>query len=473
MLVKLVGLMIIYLLLLFIGYIGGCLVGGECGGVVGVIIIMGVIVGVDMLMFFGLMIVGLLGGYCIKKFDSWVDGKIKFGFEMLVNNFFVGIIGMIFVILVFFGIGLVVEVLFKILVVGVNFMVVYDMLLLVFIFVELVKILFFNNVINYGIFLLLGIQQFYEMGKFIFFLIEVNLGLGMGVLLVYMFFGCGSVKQFVGGVVIIYFLGGIYEIYFLYVLMNLCLILVVIFGGMIGVFILIILNGGLVFLVFSGLILVVLVMMLKGVYFVNIVVIVVVMVVFFVVFVILLKISKVKEEDDIEVVICCMYDMKVEFKGVFLLVVGDVINDLSYVCKIIVVCDVGMGFSVMGVGVLCKKVQDVGLSQIFVINSVINNLLLDVDLVIIYCDFIECVMCQVLQVQYILLINFLDSGLYISLIECLVVVQCYNINEEKVCDYLKDSFEEGDNNLFKLGVENIFLGCKVVNKEEVICFVGE
>lgn len=422
MLVKLVGLMIIYFLLLLIGYIGGKLVGGECGGVVGVIIIMGVIVGVDMLMFFGFMIVGLLGGWCIKYFDCWVDGKIKFGFEMLVNNFFVGIIGMIFVILVFFGIGLIVEVLFKMLVVGVNFMVVYDMLLLVFIFVELVKILFFNNVINYGIFLLLGIQQFYELGKLIFFLIEVNSGSGMGVLLVYMFFGCGSVKQFVGGVVIIYFLGGIYEIYFLYVLMNLCLIFVVIFGGMIGVFMLIILGGGLVFLVFLGFIFVVLVMILKGVYFVNIVGVCVVMVVFFVVFVILLKISKVKEEDDIEVVICCMQDMKVEFKGVFLLFVGDVINDLSYVCKIIVVCDVGMGFSVMGVGVLCKKIQDVGLLQIFVINSVINNLLLDVDFVIIYCDLIECVMCQVLQVQYILLINFFDSGLYISLIECLVVV---------------------------------------------------
>lgn len=156
-LAKLVGSMIIYFLSLLIGYIGGKLVGGERGGVVGVIIIMGVIVGVDMSMFFGFMIVGSLGGWCIKYFDRWVDGKIKFGFEMLVNNFFVGIIGMIFVILVFFGIGSIVEVLFKMLVAGVNFMVVYDMLSLAFIFVESAKILFFNNVINYGIFSSLGI----------------------------------------------------------------------------------------------------------------------------------------------------------------------------------------------------------------------------------------------------------------------------------------------------------------------------
>lgn len=88
--------------------------------------------------------------------------------------------------------------------------------------------------------------------------------------------------------------------------MNLCLIFVVIFGGMIGVFTLIILGGGLVFSVFLGFIFVVLAMILKGVYFVNIVGVCAAMVVFFVVFVILLKISKVKEEDDIEVVIRCM-----------------------------------------------------------------------------------------------------------------------------------------------------------------------
>lgn len=156
-LAKLVGLMITYFLLLLIGYTGGKLVGGERGGVVGAITTMGVIVGADMLMFFGFMIAGLLGGWCIKHFDCWVDGKIKFGFEMLVNNFFAGIIGMIFAILAFFGIGLIVEALFKMLAAGVNFMVVYDMLLLAFIFVELAKILFFNNAINYGIFLLLGI----------------------------------------------------------------------------------------------------------------------------------------------------------------------------------------------------------------------------------------------------------------------------------------------------------------------------
>lgn len=87
--------MITYLLPLLIGYTGGRLVGGDRGGVVGAITTMGVIVGADMPMFLGAMIAGPLGGWAIKHFDRWVDGKIKSGFEMLVNNFSAGIIGML------------------------------------------------------------------------------------------------------------------------------------------------------------------------------------------------------------------------------------------------------------------------------------------------------------------------------------------------------------------------------------------
>lgn len=184
-LAKLVGPMITYLLPLLIGYTGGKLVGGERGGVVGAITTMGVIVGADMPMFLGSMIAGPLGGWAIKKFDVWVDGKIKSGFEMLVNNFSAGIIGMILAILAFLGIGPAVEVLSKILAAGVNFMVAHEMLPLASIFVEPAKILFLNNAINHGIFSPLGIQQSHELGKSIFFLIEANPGPGMGVLLAY------------------------------------------------------------------------------------------------------------------------------------------------------------------------------------------------------------------------------------------------------------------------------------------------
>ena len=473
-LAKLVGPMITYLLPLLIGYTGGKLVGGERGGVVGAITTMGVIVGADMPMFLGSMIAGPLGGWAIKKFDVWVDGKIKSGFEMLVNNFSAVIIGMILAILAFLGIGPAVEVLSKILAAGVNFMVAHDMLPLASIFVEPAKILFLNNAINHGIFSPLGIQQSHDLGKSIFFLIEANPGPGMGVLLAYMFFGRGSAKQSAGGAAIIHFLGGIHEIYFPYVLMNPRLILAVILGGMTGVFTLTLLNGGLVSPASPGSILAVLAMTPKGAYFANIAAIVAAMAVSFVVSAVLLKTSKVKEEDDIEAATRRMQDMKAQSKGgATPLAAGDVANDLSHVRKIIVACDAGMGSSAMGAGVLRKKVHDAGLSNISVTNCAINNLPPDVDLVITHRDLTERAMRQVPQAQHISLTNFLDSGLYTSLTERLVAAQRHTDNEEKVRDSLKDSFDASDTNLFKLGAENIFLGRKAATKEEAILFAGE
>lgn len=473
-LAKLVGPMITYLLPLLIGYTGGRLVGGDRGGVVGAITTMGVIVGADMPMFLGAMIAGPLGGWAIKKFDVWVDGKIKSGFEMLVNNFSAGIIGMILAILAFMGIGPAVEVLSKVLAAGVNFMVVHDMLPLASIFVEPAKILFLNNAINHGIFSPLGIQQSHELGKSIFFLIEANPGPGMGVLLAYMFFGRGSAKQSAGGAAIIHFLGGIHEIYFPYVLMNPRLILAVILGGMTGVFTLSVLGGGLVSPASPGSILAVLAMTPKGAYFANIAAICAAMAVSFVVSAILLKTSKVKEEDDIDAATRRMHDMKAESKGAATpLAAGEVSNDLSHVRKIIVACDAGMGSSAMGAGVLRKKVQDAGLSHISVTNSAINSLPPDVDLVITHRDLTERAMRQVPQAQHISLTNFLDSGLYSSLTERLVAAQRHTDNEVKVRDSLKDSFDPNDSHLFRLGAENIFLGRTASHKEEAIRFAGE
>jgi PTS system mannitol-specific IIC component len=363
-------------------------------------------------------------------------------------------------------------VLSKVLAAGVNFMVAHDMLPLASIFVEPAKILFLNNAINHGIFSPLGIQQSHELGKSIFFLIEANPGPGMGVLLAYIFFGRGSAKQSAGGAAIIHFLGGIHEIYFPYVLMNPRLILAVILGGMTGVFTLSVLGGGLVSPASPGSILAVLAMTPKGAYFANIAAICAAMAVSFVVSSILLKTSKVKEEDDIEAATRRMHDMKAESKGATPLAAGDVSNDLSHVRKIIVACDAGMGSSAMGAGVLRKKVQDAGLTNISVTNSAINSLPPDVDLVITHRDLTERAMRQVPQAQHISLTNFLDSGLYTSLTERLVAAQRHEDNEVKVRSSLQDSFDERQR-LFKLGAENIFLGRTAATKEEAIRFAGE
>ncbi|PWW06661.1 PTS mannitol transporter subunit IICBA [Mangrovibacter plantisponsor] len=472
---KLVGPMISYLLPLLIGYTGGRLVGNERGGVVGAITTMGVIVGADIPMFLGAMIAGPLGGYCIKKFDGFVDGKIRSGFEMLVNNFSAGIIGMLLAMLAFLGIGPAVEVLSKVLAAGVNFMVVHDMLPLASIFVEPAKILFLNNAINHGIFSPLGIQQSHEIGKSIFFLIEANPGPGMGILLAYMFFGRGSAKQSAGGAAIIHFLGGIHEIYFPYVLMNPRLLLAVILGGMTGVFTLTVLHGGLVSPASPGSILAVLAMTPKGTYFANIAAIFAAMAVSFVIASILLKTSKVKEEDDLEAATARMHDMKAQSKGAGapLAVGAGLSNDLSHVRKIIVACDAGMGSSAMGAGVLRKKVQNAGLNHISVTNCAINSLPDDVDIVITHRDLTERAMRQAPQAQHISLTNFLDSSLYANLTDRLLESQHLSEKETKVMHSLEDSFTSSEEGLFRLGADNVFLGRKAATKEEAIRFAGE
>ncbi|QSD22706.1 PTS mannitol transporter subunit IICBA [Pectobacterium brasiliense] len=467
-LAKLVGPMITYLLPLLIGYTGGRLVFGERGGVVGAITTMGVIVGTDIPMFLGAMIVGPLGGWAIKRFDRMVDGKIKSGFEMLVNNFSAGIIGMLLAILSFLAIGPLVEVFSQVLASGVNLMVQNNLLPFTSIFVEPAKILFLNNAINHGIFSPLGIQQATETGKSIFFLIEANPGPGMGVLMAYMFFGRGNAKESAPGAAIIHFLGGIHEIYFPYVLMNPRLIIAVILGGMTGVFTLSVLGGGLVSPASPGSILAVLAMTPKGAYFANLAAIAAAFAVSFIVSAILLKSTKQKEED-LSDATRRMQEMKASSKGTATNV--GISGDMSTVRKIIVACDAGMGSSAMGAGVLRKKVQDAGLTNISVTNSAINSLPDDVDLVITHRDLTERAMRHAPQAQHISLTNFLDSGLYSDLVARLTAAQGA-VKSEAVATPAP-AVADAQTNLFQLGAGNVFLNQHATDKEQAIRFAGE
>ncbi|GKW12872.1 PTS mannitol transporter subunit IICBA [Pectobacterium sp. IFB5596] len=467
-LAKLVGPMITYLLPLLIGYTGGRLVFGERGGVVGAITTMGVIVGTDIPMFLGAMIVGPLGGWTIKRFDRMVDGKIKSGFEMLVNNFSAGIIGMLLAILSFLAIGPLVEVFSQVLASGVNLMVQNNLLPFTSIFVEPAKILFLNNAINHGIFSPLGIQQATETGKSIFFLIEANPGPGMGVLMAYMFFGRGNAKESAPGAAIIHFLGGIHEIYFPYVLMNPRLIIAVILGGMTGVFTLSVLGGGLVSPASPGSILAVLAMTPKGAYFANLAAIAAAFAVSFIVSAILLKSTKQKEED-LGDATRRVQEMKASSKGAA--TNTGVSGDMSTVRKIIVACDAGMGSSAMGAGVLRKKVQDAGLTNISVTNSAINSLPDDVDLVITHRDLTERAMRHAPQAQHISLTNFLDSGLYSDLAARLVAAQ--GAAQPETVATPAPAVADTQTNLFQLGAGNVFLNQHATHKEQAIRFAGE
>uniref|UniRef100_UPI000584B03E PTS transporter subunit EIIC n=1 Tax=Paenibacillus sonchi TaxID=373687 RepID=UPI000584B03E len=219
-LAMLVDPMIKFLLPLLIGYTGGQMVNGKRGGVIGAIATMGVIVGSDIPMFLGAMIAGPLAGWVLRLFDRAVEGKIKAGFEMLVNNFSLGIIGGILTLGAYKGIGPLVQGLTNILSNGVEFLVNHNLLPLVNIIIEPAKVLFLNNAINHGILSPIAAEESARIGKSILFMLESNPGPGLGILLAYWLVGKGSAKSSAPGAVIIHFLGGIHEIYFPYILMN-------------------------------------------------------------------------------------------------------------------------------------------------------------------------------------------------------------------------------------------------------------
>ena len=231
-LAKLVGPMITYLLPLLIGYMGGKLVQGDVrGGVVGATATMGVIVGADIPMMLGAMIMGPLGGWAIKKFDDVFEEKVPVGFEMLVNTFSSGIIGMLLALLGNYAIGPVVIAFSNAAGAAVDWLVSARLLPLAAVIIEPAKILFLNNAINHGILSPLGVAAAQESGRAIHFLLETNPGPGLGLLIAFYIAGKGQLKDSATGSMIIHFLGGIHEIYFPYVLAHPIMVLAMIAGG--------------------------------------------------------------------------------------------------------------------------------------------------------------------------------------------------------------------------------------------------
>ncbi|MFT6985722.1 MAG: PTS system mannitol-specific IIC component [Psychromonas sp.] len=464
-LATMVGPMIKFMLPLLIGYTGGKVIGGDRGAVVGAIATMGVIVGTDIPMFMGAMIVGPLGGLAIKKFDAAIHGKIKSGFEMLVNNFSSGIIGMLLAIVAYLVIGPAVKLLSTGLAAGVDVLVANNLLPLTSIFVEPAKILFLNNAINHGIFTPLGIAQSESLGQSIFFLIEANPGPGLGLLLAYMVFGKGSAKETAPGAVIIHFFGGIHEIYFPYVLMNPRLILAVIAGGMTGVFTLTMFDAGLISPASPGSIFAVLAMTPKGAYVGILLSVAAATAVSFVVASILMKTQKNVEgdEDALEEAANQMRDMKQGAKGQ---VTANAQLDMSAVKKIIVACDAGMGSSAMGASLLRKKVEAANLN-IEVINTAINDLPGDVDIVVTHKDLTDRARKHAPNAHHISLTNFLDNAMYDGLVKDLK-----SASSAPAANTQASAAKKSEGPL-KLTDKNIFLGLKPATKEEAIKFAGE
>ncbi len=427
--IGLVGPMITYLLPLLIGYTGGKMVYDVRGGVVGAIGTMGVIVGAGIPMFIGAMIMGPLGGWTMKKIDSIWDGKIRPGFEMLVNNFSAGIWGALLALLGFYGISPLVTAFSTAAGNFVQFLVHNGLLPLTSIFIEPAKVLFLNNAINHGVLTPLGVQQSLEQGKSILFLLEANPGPGLGLLLAYTFFGRGAAKASAPGAAIIQFLGGIHEIYFPYVLMRPLLILGTIAGGMTGIATLAVTNSGLVAPAAPGSIFAVLAQTSRDSYFGVILSVVLAAAVSFLVSSVILKTTKHSDEADLGDATARMEEMKGKKSSVSSHLTGagtaagaaagrgGVGVLAGPVRNIVFACDAGMGSSAMGASVLRNKIKAAGFPDVKVTNASIANLSDTYDVVVTHQDLTERAKPVTSSAMHYSVDNFMNSPRYDEIVE--------------------------------------------------------
>ena len=468
-LAKMVDPMVIYLLPLLIGFTGGKLIYDQRGGVVGAIATMGVIVGADIPMFLGAMIMGPFGGYVIKKFDQLIEGRIKAGFEMLVNNFSAGIIGGILAVLSLLAVGPAVTAFTGLLVLGVDWLVGLGLLPLTSIFIEPGKVLFLNNAINHGILTPIGLEQVKQTGHSVLLLLEANPGPGIGVLLAYSIFGKGTAKRSAPGAAIIQFFGGIHEIYFPYILMRPMLFFAVILGGISGVFTLVLFGGGLFAPASPGSIIAITAVTPHhaGAYFANFAGVLVAGTVSFLMSSLVLKTGK-QTDESIEDATRKMQDMK-EKKSTG---AGGITTNSDTmpgdVGKIYFACDAGMGSSAMGASLLRKKVKEAGL-DVAVTNMAISNLPADAQIVITQDELTPRARGRVPNAYHVSVDNFLSSPEYDQLI-----AQLQNRGKAGTHESVEEADEnktvDAESNL--LLEENIFLNQEFTNKDDAIRFAG-
>ena len=421
-LAKLVSPMLTYLLPILIAYSGGNMVYGHRGGVVGSIMAAGVIVGSNIPMFLGAMITGPFGAFLIKKLDEIISPKIPTGFEMLINNFSAGILGMILAIISLYLIGPAVEMISNALSNGVKILVDLKLLPLVSIIVEPAKVFFLNNAINHGVFSPIGIQQVTEAGKSIFFTIETNPGPGLGVLLAYSIFGKGNSKATAPGAAIIHFFGGIHEIYFPYILMNPILIIALIIGGMSGVLTTLILKGGLIAVPAPGSIIAMLAVTPKGGFIATIGSVLISAIITFLLSSIFVK--KSHSEENLEEAIeksksnksLNSNDTENKEKNIISqineMTLEEALKNNIKINKIVVACDAGMGSSAMGATILKKLATEKGIENITIVNSAISNLDDSADIIITQKSLTALAKEKMPNKIHLSINNFMDKNFY-------------------------------------------------------------
>ena len=462
--------MLTFLLPVLIAYTGGKQVGGDRGGVMGAIAVMGCIAGVGgsdgQPMLMGAMVMGPFAGWVIKKFDQAMDGHMPAGFEMLINNFSVGILGMIVAIIGYFLIGPFMSGVLAVLTAGVNILVKAKLLPLVAIFIEPAKVLFLNNAINHGIFTPIGIEQAKIAGKSIMYMLEANPGPGLGVLLAYAIFSKDKVtKSSAPGAIIIHFFGGIHEIYFPYVLMNPVVIIAPIVGNICAITFFTLTGCGLVGRSSPGSIIAYLSMSPKSQMPLTILGVLIATGVSFLIASPIIRMSNGKSLEDAQ---DDMAAKKAESKGIS--VDAGEKKEAGEVKKIIFACDAGMGSSAMGATKFRNRVKALR-PDLTVKNTSVDNIPADCDIAVVQAVLADRARKSAPQAQLVIINNFLQDPNLDALYE--QVTTNTTAAAETAVTEEKSEVKSNDGNQKILVEEGIKTGLKPVDKYEAIRSAGK
>lgn len=408
-----------------------------------------------------------------------MEGHMPAGFEMLINNFSAGIIGLLLTLLGYVAIGPLMSAILAVLTAGVNVLVNHGLLPLVSIFIEPAKVLFLNNAINHGVFTPIATGQANELGKSIMYMLEANPGPGLGVLLAYMF--CckdKATKQSAPGAVIIHLFGGIHEIYFPYILMNPVVIIAPIVGNMAAIFWFSLTNCGLSGPASPGSIIAFL-MMTPGSDMLKVIIgVILAAAVSFVIAAPIVRLSGSKSLEDAQNEVAAR---KAESKGQAAPVQ---LGSISGAKKVIFACDAGMGSSAMGATKFRKRIQDIR-PDLTVTNTSVDNIPADCDIAVVQTILAERAKKSAPSAKIITIGNFLSDPNLDAIYESLCKEKTGSLASSSQGDSAKttdgkttdpeNSDEKADSFEKKVVIvaDGIKLNQTPVTKEEAIQAAGE
>ena len=400
-LATMVGPIIHYLLPILIAGTGGRMIYETRGAVVGAFAVMGAIVGSDLLidrinaegegglgyvhMFIGAMILGPLSAWVMKQLDKLWDGKVRAGFEMLVNMFSAGIVAFLMVLVGFYLVAPVVNWIMSVVGGAVGWLVETGLLPLASILIEPAKVFFLNNAINHGVLTPLGTSEVATDGSSILFLLEANPGPGLGLLLAFSIFGVGAARATAPGAAIIQFAGGIHEVYFPYALMKPTLIIALVLGGASGVATNMLLGTGLAGEDAGGLSAAIA----------------------------RTEAAKGRKSEHLSNLAAAGGASAATAAATGTATDGTVAGGASHPIRTIVfACDAGMGSSAMGASVLRSKIKKAGIEGVDVTNIAIANLTGREDLVVTHRDLTDRARQRTPDAVHVSVENFMNSPKY-------------------------------------------------------------